>query len=212
MKAHRLAAFAAVLVIGSVTPAKALQVTYSTSGTFGSSNSDTLSQGGAGIRFNPIATTVEGPPATNAIFGSFTTLAAPASPGVQLVDTFRLTITQTAPSPIGSNSIVFTSTVGGRIFLNNSQAFVQFDQPLIQSIFNDGFTTTYRIVEGDDQNPGRLELFGGLNQTSTINGEIGVIQVTPVETVPEPGTMALACAALPLLGLGYARRRRMAKV
>jgi hypothetical protein len=42
MKAHRLAALAAVLVVGSVTPAKAVQVTYSTSGVFGSSNSALL--------------------------------------------------------------------------------------------------------------------------------------------------------------------------
>ena len=66
LKAHRLAALAAVLVVGSVTPAKAIQVTYSTSGVFGSSNSATLSQGGAQIRFDPIATTVDVPPTTNA--------------------------------------------------------------------------------------------------------------------------------------------------
>ena len=48
-----------------------------------------------------------------------------------------------------------------------------------------------------------MELFGGLGQVSTLNGEIGAIAA-----VPEPGTMALACVALPLLGLGYVRNRR----
>ena len=140
---------------------------------------------------------------TNALFGSFTTVAAPAT-AVTLVDTFTLTITQTAPGP---GSLVFTSTVGGSIFLGNSQAFVQFNTPLTRTITSGGFTTSYRIVEGDDANPGRLELFGNPGQVSTLNGEIGIV------AIPEPGTMALACAALPLLGLGYVRRRRqMAKV
>jgi hypothetical protein len=198
MKARCLAALAAALLLGAVTPADAVQVTYSTSGTFGSSGTALLDQGGAQIRYNPIATTVDVPPDTNAIFGSFTTVLAPASPGVMLVDTFTLRINQTAPAPGGE--LVFTATVGGRIFINNSQAFVQFDDPLMQTITSGGVTTFYRIVEGDEANPGRLELFGGEGQESTINGRIGV--------VPEPGTMALACAALPLLGLGYARRHR----
>jgi hypothetical protein len=206
LRSHRLAAFAAVLVVGSVTPANAIPVTYSTSGVFGSSGTSLLSQNGAQIRFNNLAsTTVNPPPNTNAIFGGFETLAAPPSPGVTLVDTFTLTITQTAPAPGGT--AVFTSTVGGNIFLGNSQAFVQFAAPLTRFITSGGFTTSYRIVEGDEANPGRLELFGNAGQVSTLNGEIGIA------AVPEPGTMALACAALPLLGLGYVRRRRqMAKV
>ncbi len=74
-------------------------------------------------------------------------------------------------------------------------------------ITSGGFTTSYRIVEGDEARPGRLDLFGNPGQVSTLNGAIGIA------AVPEPGTMALACAALPLLGLGYVRRRRqMAKV
>ena len=174
MKAHCLAALAAVLLVGAVTPANAVQVTYSTSGTFGSSGTALLSQGGAQIRFDPIATTVDGPPDTNAIFGSFTTVAAPASPGVTLVDTFTLTITQTSPAPGGE--LVFTATVGGRIFINNSQAFVQFDDPLMQTITSGGVTTIYRIVEGDEANPGRLGLFGGEGQESTINGRIGIVR------------------------------------
>ncbi len=206
LKAQRLAALAAVLVVGAVSPANAIQVTYSTAGVFGSSGTALLDQGGAQIRINaqPL-TTVDPPPATNALFGGFETLAAPARPGVTLVDTFTLTITQTAPAPGGD--VVFTSTVGGNIFLNNSQAFIQFNAPLVQSIPSSGFSTTYRIVEGDAANPGRLELFGGEGQMSTLNGEIGIA------AIPEPGTMALACAGLPLLGLGYVRRRRqMAKV
>ncbi len=206
LKSHRLAALAAVLVIGSVTPANAIPVTYSTSGVFGSSGTNVLTQDGVRIDFNNLAsTTVNPPPNTNALFGSFTTVSVPASPGITLVDTFTLTITQTAPAPGGT--AVFTSTVGGSIFVGNSQAFVQFAAPLTRIITSGGFTTSYRIVEGDEANPGRLELFGNPGQVSTLNGNIGIA------AVPEPGTMALACAALPLLGLGYVRRRRqMAKV
>ncbi len=207
LKAHRLAAFVVLLVGGAVAPAAhAVPVTYSTAGVFGSSMSNTLTQNGVTIRFDSIATTVDVPPTTTAIFGEFVTIGAPPSnaPGM-LSDTFRLTITQTAPAPGGV--LTYNSTVGGTIFLNNSQAFIQFDPAtLSQSITNNAFVTTYRIVEGDDTSPGRLELFGGLNQRSTLNGEISL------RAVPEPGTMALACVALPLLGLGFVRRRKTAKV
>ena len=203
MKAYRLAALAAVLVVGAVTPANAIPVTYSTAGVFGSSGTNILNQDGVRIDFNNLAlTTVNPPPTTNALFGSFTTVTAPASPGVTLVDTFTLTITQTAPAPGGT--AVFTSTVGGNIFIGNSQAFVQFNGPLTRTIAGGVNTTFYRIVEGDDATGtgGRLELFGGVNQVSTLNGEIGIV------AVPEPGTMALACIALPMLGVGFARHRR----
>jgi hypothetical protein len=215
--AHWLAALAAVLVVGAVSPAAhAVQVTYSTSGTFGSSGTALLSQGGAQIRFNPIATAVDANPLTSALFGSFTTLAAPAGPGLTLVDTFTLTITQSGPAPGGA--LVFTSSVGGRIFLNNSEAFVQFDEPLVQAITSGGATTSYRIAAG-----GAAGLFGGPGQEATINGEIGVTGTdagpdpspaadggpdTGILSAPEPGTLAMACVALPLIGLGYVRNRR----
>ncbi len=200
LKSHRLAALAAVLCVGTVSPANAIQVTYSTSGTFGSTGTTLLNQGGAQIRFDAIAATLDDPLNTNALFGSFRTLSAPANPGVTLVDTFTLKITQTSPAPGGE--LDFESTVGGTIYLNNSRAFIQFNEPLAKSIRSGGFMTTYRIVEGDAANPGRLELFGGEDQVSTLNGEITAIPT------PEPGTMAMACLALPLLGLGYMRHRR----
>ena len=128
MKTHRLAALAAVLLVGSVTPANAVPVTYSTAGVFGSSGTNILSQGGARSASIPIATTVDVPPTTNAIFGSFTTTQRPRrAPASPWSTPSPLTITQTAPAPGGT--VVFTSTVGGTIFLDNSQAFVQFDRP-----------------------------------------------------------------------------------
>ena len=207
LKAHHLAALAAVLFAGAVTPAHAVQVTYSTAGVFGSSGTGLLSQGGAQIRFNPQAlTSVDVPPTTNAIFGSFTTIAAPPSPGITLVDTFKLTITQTAPGLGGE--LVFTSTVGGTIFLNNSQAFIQFDDPLSKSHrhrADSGRPTgsskgTRRTRAGWISSVARARI-------STLNGEIGVDDISVVAT-PEPGTMAMACLALPLLGVGYLHRRR----
>jgi hypothetical protein len=209
MKAHRLAALAAILVVGSVTPAFAIPVTYTTTGRFTSSNSNVFTQGGAQITFNALTATISAPPDTNAIFGSFTTGTLPAS-SVTLMDTFTLTITQSAPVPGGSVS--FTSTVGGSIFLGNSQAFVQFNGPLTQTITTGDTTTIYRIVEGDDATLGRVELFPNQGDISSINGEVSVSG--GVVPIPEPGTMALACIALPLLGLGYVRnhRRRTAQV
>ena len=200
IKLHSLAALAAVLVVGAVTPAQAVQVTYSTTGVFGSSGTALLSQGGGQIRYNPIATTVDGAPTTNALFGSFTTVGAPAEPGVTLVDTFTLTITQGEPAPGGE--VVFTSSVGGRIYLNGSQAYVEFDDPLEQSLHVGGFLTTYRILAGGAVEPGPVGLLrrpepGGDDQRRDQHRQR-----------PEPGTMAMACLALPLLGLGYMRRRR----
>ena len=82
-------------------------------------------------------------PTAAAIFGSFTTVAAPTDPGVTLVDTFTLTITQSGPAPGGA--LVFTSSVGGRIFLNNSEAFVQFDDPLVQAITSGGASISIQL-------------------------------------------------------------------
>ena len=172
MKAHCLAALAAALLLGAVTPANAVQVTYSTSGTFGSNGTMLLNQGGAQIRFDGIAATLDDPLNTNALFGSFKTLSAPANSGVTLVDTFTLTITQTSTSL--DAELVFTSTVGGRIFLNNSQAYIEFDGDLSQSLTSDGVTTTYRIGSGGAANPVRLGLFGGEGQVATLFGEVSV--------------------------------------
>ena len=123
-------------------------------------------------------TTVDVPPATNAIFGSFTTLAAPPSPGVTLVDTFTLTITQTAPAPGGT--VVFTSTVGGTIFLNNSQAFVQFNAPLIavhrQRRIHDDLPDRRR---GRQRTRAGWSSSAGWDQVSTLNGEISIAERSP---------------------------------
>ncbi len=200
IKAHRLAGLAALFLVGSVTPANAIPVTYSTTGVFGVSGTNILDRDGVRIEFNNLlSTTVNPPPNTNALFGSFTTVTVPAT-SATLVDTFTLTIIQTVPGP--GNVAFMSSTVGGSIFIGNSQAFVQFNGPLTRTITSGGFTTSYRIVEGDEANPGRLELFGNPGFISTLNGDIGIV------AIPEPGTMALACIALPLLGLGYARNRR----
>ena len=61
LKAHRLAALAAVLVVGAVTPANAVPVTYSTSGIVRLLRHGPPHPGRRQIRFDPIATTVDGP-------------------------------------------------------------------------------------------------------------------------------------------------------
>jgi len=184
IKPNRLAGLAALLLVGSVTPASAVTVTSSTSGVFGSSNSNVLSQGGVVITFNElISMNVDVAWSASALLGSFATTTAPSNSTGTLSDTFTLTITQRSPGPDG---VMSTSTVSGTIFVENSQAFVMFNGPLTNG------------------------------QEGTINDEIGIVS-TPVPAAdgdvgilhaPEPGTMAMACLALPLLGLGYARSRR----
>ena len=80
LKSHRLAALAAVLVVGAVTPANAVQVTYSTSGTFGFNGTNPSPRAAPRSGTTPITTTVDAAPTTYAHFGSFTYRRGPAEP------------------------------------------------------------------------------------------------------------------------------------
>ena len=66
---------------------------------------------------------------------------------------------------------------------------------------------TYDILTVGQPVAGRVDLAAGV-PSSPISGRITVVETREVVPTPEPGTMALACAALPLLGLGYMRGRR----
>jgi len=218
MKAHRLAALAAALFVGSVTPANALPVTYRTDGLFtwndntGQHSAAILNQNGVQIQFIGSLSTTLNPPvggSTNALFGTFITLAAPSTPAT-LNASFTLTITQSVPGP--ASSVTFTGPVTGfppppTLGLGVSSAGILFNAASRQPINVGGVSTFYQITEGDESRPGFISFLSLPNQSSTLNGEVGVTAV-----IPEPGTMALACIALPIIGLGYARRRQTAKV
>lgn len=223
MKAHRLAALAAVLIVGAVTPVQAVQVpvSYTTSGQFGASNSNTLVRDGVTITYNSFTSNYVLDtvllPSSAADFGSFT-ITGTANAIAQfnaagLADRFTLTIDQNAPVPTPdappNNPISFSSQISGTIFFGSggggsSNAFLQFDPNTLTQTIVGSPSITYRLVEGDDASAGRVRLFTGTG--SNITGNISIAG-TPA-AIPEPGTMALACAALPLLGLGYVRSRR----
>ena len=160
LKAHCLAALAALFVVGAVTPAHAIPVTYSTAGVFGSSGTTSSARAAPRSGSIPSPHDRRRAPDHQRDLRLVQDPAAPPSPGVTLVDTFTLTITQTAPAPGGT--AVFTSTVGGTIFLGNSQAFIQFNAPLRGPSPAADSRRPTGSSKGTTANPGRLELFGGM--------------------------------------------------
>jgi hypothetical protein len=211
LKSHRLAALAAVLVVASITPANAITVSYSTEGVFGVNGTNSfLTKGGVTVTYVAASESYTINDALNnttvADFGHFevTGTAGALAQYDSQVDTFTLTITQSAPTPTGAGTATFESTLNGTIVFETdsggSSAYVQFDPSgLSRTIKGLTADVTYLIVESD-RDPGRVDLDTG--DQSNINGRITIAHA------PEPGTMAMACLALPLLGLGYMRHRR----
>lgn len=197
-----LAALAVGLAMAS--PAKAVLVTYSTTGVFGSSGNTTpgtnvfTSGDGLTITYdNVVNATVDTP--SIAHFGVFVIAGGTTS---TLSDSFTLTINQTVPTPTGS--VVFPATLTGTLTVDQSQAYIQFTSPLSQTVFSTP-PVTYIITNADGGTPGRLNLpnsASGDPATAAINGQ--------VNSIPEPATMIMALTALPALGLVRKLRKREA--
>jgi len=181
---------------GQAREARAVVVTYSTMGVFASSGTNVYTDPqnpNVRITFTgiPSGPAADVPPAAQVNFGFLENTSLAAATTIEgVADTFTLTITQTTPSG-GSTS--FVGTLGGTLRFLNSQAFIDFETG-IKTIG----LVTYRIIEADEGVAGRATVAS--SGRSTVEGEVNL--------VPEPGTMAMACIALPVLVGAWVRRRR----
>ena len=167
----------------------ATTVTYSTSGVFGNSGTNTSTAGGATLTFGGITNdTVDA--TTFSSLGTIT--VSGTSPGT-FSDTFALTITQSVPS-VGSGSS--SSTVAGMITGTSSGIELVFAPPDVTIGSGDG-TITYRFLNGSY----------GLAPPNS-NGGVTSLQVAIV-AMPEPASLGLI--GVSLLGLGILVRRRAKK-
>lgn len=190
--------------------AKAVTVEYITSGTFGGGStpgSPTFTAPNATVTFTSSGlNTVDVPPASQVSFGTFTT-ATTATTQQAVSSPFTLTITQIVPLPGGPAN--FTATLSGTFSMTNSQATVQFDQPLTQIIpLGVSYTIGTNSINGT---PGLIVLAppttnGG---SQTIPGIINATQAIP-EIDPGSAASALACLSSGVMMLIGRRRWRAA--
>jgi len=196
-----IAVAAGIAVFGPASPAHATFVTYSTVGTFDAgdaagSNVYLDAAHGVDIVFNGITTnSVTVPPASNASFGTFDTSATTASTLQNVASGFTLQIFQTSPTSGGPAT--FVGSLSGKLALDNSQAFVQFNAPLSKSIAS----IVYSILSADSGTPGRLDLV-----PSTTNAGLSTLQ-GQINAVPEPSAVALLGMGA-VVALVYRRRIR----
>jgi len=214
-KILRLAAFVMVAYAAlGAAPARAAMIEYYTRGAFDGSpaapgTSPTSLTVGTGLNamtvtFNGVGTVltpyeVLAIPTTNDSLGSFTVTGAASSAQLLTGHTFTLYITQVVPTP-NSPYTPFTSTLTGTIQFRNSQAFVVFNNPttqIINSVTGQSpsavtytVDTSTKLVAPNQLGPGVVSLEG------------------TITAAPEPSTMVLAIAGLPLAGLAAWRRKR----
>lgn len=195
-------ALGGMLLLGQ--SARAITVTYTTLGTFDSGDAAGTSSyvdaaNGITIDFlNALGESVDVPPPSQTSFGTFDTSATTTTSFAPVSSGFTLDIFQTAPAPGGT--LTFVGTLSGQLRVNNSQAFVQFDAPLTQSIG----LVIYSIVSADDNTPGRVNIAPPTtnNGLTTVAGRINVI--------PEPSAIVLVgLGAVAPLGLMLRGRRKV---
>jgi len=191
-----LAVLAAVCGLGSGV-ARAVSVTYNTSGVFSSTSGSTITSGGVTIVFTGANFTVNAD--TNSNLGTFAITGVTPFNG-NFSDSFKLTVTQSVPTPGGSMAFG-TGTLSGIITVNSSQAYIDFAEPLTIQIGSLP-PVTYSIIISDTLNPGRVTL-NPPGQDTTVQGRITAVPV------PAAAWMGLSTLA-GLAGMGLVRRRRSA--
>jgi len=156
---------------------------------------------GITIAFNgSVNNNVNVPPSSSASFGTFDTTGTDAADFVPVTGTFTLSIFQSAPTVA---NLSFVGTLTGTLRADNSQAYIQFDAPLSQTLGD----ILYQIVSADgtsptDHTPGRVNLAPPTTNlgVSTIQGRVG-------RAVPEPSTLVLMGIGGPaLMAIRYRRK------
>ena len=193
-----------LLTLGS--NAHAEIVSFVTTGTFtggdlAGSNTYLDAANGISIVFNSsIDNTVDVPPTSQVSFGQFDSSATTATSLTPVASNFLLDIFQTAPT---AGSLEFVGQLQGSLQVLNSQAYIQFSEPLVGQIGR----VFYQIASADGGMLGRVNLAPPSTNSglTTIVGNVGI--------VPEPASlviMSLGCPAL--LVVGYRNRRRQLAV
>jgi len=217
LKLSALALVAGLMTLGASSPAKAAIVEFYTTGAFNGSpaapgtSPTTITFGTAtnnikltftGANYTG-ANASEPDPFTTLPFGTFLATKTGAGSLENLNGTtFTLYITQTVPSPV-SPFQTFTSSISGTISASNSTATVTFSTPLSQIVTASGSGSpkyvTYEVLGGSGT-PGVVALGSPNAGPVSVQGK--------VTATPEPSTIAMAIAALPVVGFVAWRRRR----
>lgn len=210
-----------LLLLGA--DARAVEVRYATTGIFTGgdiANSSTYLDAANGIvisfegAFADFVNTPLGVPSQTS-FGVFNTTGTTRPPGSDganfwpVSSGFTLTITQTLiDGEAADGDLEFVGSLSGQLHSEAGQVWVQFDEPLVQTMTSAGLPIIYGIANADRPTggssvPGRVNIA----PPSTNNGITTVVgEITPI---PEPSAMILVgMGALAPLALTIRNRRK----
>lgn len=203
MKSIRITSLAAActVLMLAAPAANAENISYVTTGAFGSSGNGTYNNGlGTIITFLSGATPPGGLDLMNGessavSLGEFDTSLVTNTTDETVIDTFTLSIFQTAPSI--DFGLKFLGDIGGVIRATKSGLFLQITSPLV--ITSSDGRVQYRIVNADNGTPGYISIGAPGTSNTSVNGEVTLLPI------PEPSAIALLGLGIPAVLL-YRRR------